>query len=194
MKLDADGTPTADEVRITDSGDVVAPDFAWSGDGYGFAWVDRTSNTPQIHFARTDPSGSALTDPIVLSTPARESAKPFVHWTSGEFAVVWDEQSGSFSEGRIARIDADGGEVADRFFFTDTPWQSESSSAAWTGRGFAAVWRDFRDGDNALYFAVGAFTGCDAALACLDTEAPEICDGLDDDCDGVADEGCEPSP
>ena len=184
------GQRVGDERRVTESHAAVSPTIAWGGDGYGLAWVDQGSARPQIWFRSLDAIGAPTSAPVPLSDANREAFHPSVHRTAVEYAVVWDEDQFAFKEGRIARLDFDGALIEPPFFFTDESWQSDEPAVAWTGGSLVAVWHDFRDLEDALYFNHGAFTGCHAGLACLEAAGDERCDGMDDDCDGVADEDC----
>jgi hypothetical protein len=208
-RVDGNGSRIGAPVRITnDSANSFSPSLAWTGTGYGLAWSDaRSGGTSNVYFARLNSLGAKVGSDVKLTSASypRYDRNPSLTWTGSEFGLVWQDfsvQSPQFRV-RFSRLNASGTRIGTDVTITGaTSGDSWMLDLAWSGAEYGLAWYDSRTGDNEVYFAsilcCGEDRDGDGAVACDDCDdlaaaahpgATEICDGLDNNCDGAIDEG-----
>ncbi len=202
-RLDATGARMGPDVLVSSAlNDIdAAPALIWTGSEYGIAWRDGRARNPEIFLARLTASGLKVGDDIRVTNDPGQSMNPSLVWTGSEYAVAWaDDRDGNF-ETYLALVDGTGVKSGpDLRVTTDTAY-SASPVLAWSGSEFAMTWRDSRPGNNEIFFARLAcncidrdgdgFPSCvesDDTRAAVHPGAVEVCDGLDNDGDGLVDE------
>ena len=208
-RVDESGSRIGTPVRLTnDAADSSSPSLAWTGTEYGIAWTDtRSGSTQNVYFARVSALGAKIGSDVKLTTasyPTYDQA-PSLTWTGSEFGVVWQEFSLTPPEYRVrfARLNASGTRIGtDVTITSNTSGDSWLLDLAWNGSEYGLAWYDARTGNNEVYFVrilccgedrdgdgVAACDDCNDLVAAAHPGATEICDGLDNDCDGAIDEG-----
>jgi hypothetical protein len=179
-RISAAGVKMGPEIRITsDPGSSVFPSIAWSGAGYGVAWLDRSVPEASVYFARLDPAGLLQGEMIQLTTTAGYVNDPVVVWTGTRYAVTWYDEADGNAEIYLALIDTLGNASAP-IRITDDPANSTEPRLAWTGTELGLLWLDSRDAPRELYFArldeTGARLSGDIALTAngVFTNAPRL--------------------
>lgn len=83
------------------------PDLAWTGDGYGAAWIESDGTTPQLRFARLDATGALVSAAVTL--PAAMPSAVELVWTGARFLVEWiDVDPGPAVRIKTLAIEKDG--------------------------------------------------------------------------------------
>jgi len=194
-RLDAQGNKIGTEVRVTDSpGSSNQISLVWTGLEYGLAWVDTRHGSPEVFFTRLDASGNKIGGDVLVGTGNR----PSLSWIGAEYGIAWDDDRDGNEEIYFARLNPQGLMVGEPLRVTTDPSESQGSILVWNGSEYALVWRDNRTGDWQVYFTrIGCAApdsdgdGAPADVDCNDLDAsvfpgaPELCDGKDNDCDGL---------
>jgi hypothetical protein len=171
------------------------------GNGYAAAWVNQEG--PQV--ALFNAAGQFLSQHTVTPLPTPGGVAIALGWTGSELMVAW-AMTTQAKEISLQRVSATGESILRdiRIPRGDT-WRKTVGDLVWTGDHFALAWdRSYEDPNKAF---VGILD-----CGCLDSDqdswsvcsgdcrdqdglsfpgSPERCDGLDNDCDGAADEGLD---
>jgi hypothetical protein len=125
--------------------------IAWSGDRYGLAWHDGRDGNSEIYFAALDAMGVKLTADVRVTNTAARSWTPSMVWTGTGFAIVYREDTSSFS-GRVnlALVDATGAGAGGTPISDVAAW-IDGPALAWNGSQLVVVWDDNRATDQELY-------------------------------------------
>ncbi|MCZ6650645.1 MAG: MopE-related protein, partial [Acidobacteria bacterium] len=195
LVLDSLGSPSGSPQAVTANAAVSAqPCLAWNGSGFGVAWTDERDLNREIYFRLVSAAGVPQgLFPTRITSDGNTSDQPVLAWTGEEFGVVWRDTRVFNAEIFFARIGADGlrPDLVDLRVSIDLGLVSRAPDLAWHGTGFAVVWDDIEVNLTRLTCdcADGDGDGVSACKDCDDTNmdvfpgAPEVCDGLNDDCD-----------
>jgi len=195
LVLDSLGSPTSGPQAVTADAAVSAqPSLVWTGSGFGVAWTDERDLNREIYFRLLSAAGipQGLL-PTRITTDGNTSDQAVLAWTGEEFGVVWRDTRVFNGEIFFARIGADGlrPDLVDLRVSIDLGLVSRAPDLARHGTGYAVVWDDIEvnltrltcdcaDGDGD---GVSACKDCDDGLGVIYPGAPQICDGLNNDCD-----------
>ena len=129
-----------------------SPDVVYNGQNYLVTWIDRRnegSESYDIYGTRVNPNGIVL-DPngICISNQSSIQSKPTVGTGNGRFFVAWqDQQIGLGSTDiKVARVTPVGTVIDTNgiAYRKSIPGCQSSSSVAFDGTNYMAVWRDAR--------------------------------------------------
>ncbi len=202
-RLDAAGTKLGGDLRITNSAGA-SENVALVSNGaiHGMAWHDYRDGVWEIYFARVDLGGAKLGADLRLTNNASTSGWPDVAWNGSEFGVFWHDQRDGVWELYERSVDTRGVPTSPETRLTFEGDGSYQPSVVWSGNGYALAWHDDRKGNFEILFNLvycctdndsDGYTrcesDCDDARASVYPGAAEICDYLDNDCDGSVDDG-----
>ncbi len=205
-RLDAAGGALGGEVRITSASGAserASLKALKSGD-FAVAWQDARSGLEAIWYGRWIGPGYAAPAGVAVSAGTAASRKPSLATTGAEMLVAWEDLRDGSGEVYVQRLSADGAALSPEVRLT-TGAGASGPSAAWHGSGLAVAYPATAGGGTARPSVVLA--GCGgpdtdqdgysfASGECNDVSAEqhpagsEVCDALDNDCNGVADETC----
>lgn len=199
-QLDPDGTEVVDDVRLTNASqnsDHAA--ISWTGSEYGIAWQDLRDGNYEIYFTLVSSSGVEIGDDARITNDGF-SMYPSMRWSGSEYGVVWQDNRDVNTEIYFGRISSTGSHIGDDLRVTQDSASSSTPDLTRTGSDFAVAWHDNRDGNSEIYFQL---IGCDCIdgdgdlyTSCNDCDdssedvnpgAVDICNSVDDDCDGTVD-------
>jgi hypothetical protein len=208
-RLDSTGAKIGSDVRVTNNLSIAEyPSLAWTGSEYGISWNDdRHGGFPnvEIYFARLDSSGTKIGSDVRVTFNASISYFPSLVWTGSEYGISWNDYRDGNDEIYFARLNSSGTKISSDERITNAALRSYSPSLVWTGSDYGVSFHDYRDGTGSdppeIYFAriaccddVDSDTYSECAGDCNDQEAAvnpgatELCDGIDNNCDGSIDE------
>jgi hypothetical protein len=201
-----DGTGIADtpEVKISTDFDGRSPAIAWTGARYAVAYA-----TGGIWLVMPAANGTLAGGPQSLSG---SSHGPYLQdnaslvWSGSELMAVWVDWNNTALGIYGRRADASGQPIGPiRQLTRDTTIPGRTPHLAANGSDYGLVWEDggsgFQrgvferlacdcvDADNDGYTLCGG--DCDDARPGFNPDAPEICDGEDENCNGTADDGLQ---
>jgi hypothetical protein len=197
-RIDSLGHEIGTERRVTNSaGGSEMSSIVWTGTTFGATWHDSRDGNWEIYFARLLSDGSRIGSDLRITNDTATSGYPDLIWTGGDFGIFWhDNRSGTW-ELFQAVINPEGVKVGGDAALTNDPAGSYAVSAKWTGTEYGLAWHDDREGNFEIYFTRAAccadldsdgVNSC--AVDCDDADpntypgAPEINDGVDNQCPG----------
>ncbi len=195
--LDQYGSRMGSERRITiDPAISTIPVLAWTGSGFGIAWMDSRDGDYQVYFTRLDALGNKIGSDQRVSFGSPSSLWPGLIWNGTEYGLSWNGNGSGNQELYFARFDSSGTKIGSDVRVTNDPAPSVAPIACWNGLDYGMAWLNSRGGSQALYFTT---VGCcndldlDGSNDCHDCDdgdpatlpgADQICgDGLNNDCD-----------
>ena len=212
-RLDAAGQPLEAPHRVSDPTSEVGllSHLVSVGSGFALAWTDdRNSGVVgpflDVYFNQLDGTGTPLgADVRVTPADAFRSAYPSLVWTGSEFGVAWAdarELDTHNMEIYFASLDAAGHRIGDApLNVTNDTAASWWPSLAWTGDGYRLVWAmaspNYPYGGTPMSLAIACGSAdrdgdgfampsdCNDARRDVHPGAVEICDALDNDCNGL---------
>jgi hypothetical protein len=197
-RLDSSGNKISSDIRVTDDPyESWDPSLVWTGSEYGISWFNYQGSSWYVYFARFDSLGNKIGSNIRVTDDPKVSWSPSLVWSGSEYGVSWHDYSDGNEEIYLARLDSYGNKTGIDVRLTSNPAISSYPSLVWTGKQYGVSWQDSRDGNYEIYSARIGCCGNDADMdgygACFDCndndstvypEAPEINDGIDNQCLG----------
>ena len=170
------------------------PTITWNGAGYGVAWEDQRDGNREVYFVRLDSFGSQLGNVTRITDDSATSSEPRLTWNGTEYGLLWASNSNL----QLLRVDSFGSPI-EGVMVVASPARSRST-LLWSGADYGIVWE--RDAsDHAVMFSrLGCncvdqdLDGISRCNDCDDTNddvfpgADEVCNNIDDNCNGLIDE------
>jgi hypothetical protein len=178
------------------------PSTLWNGSEFAISWYDLMPGNSEIYFTRVDEAGSQIGGNVRVTNNSSSSAVPHLAWTGTEYGVTWYDLRQNNWEIFFARLDAAGAKIGSDIRVSNNNSLSEYPVVAWDGAEYGIFWQDQRDGNYEIYFSAvkccgndvdsdgwGACDDCDDRIDYINPGETEVCDGMDNNCDTVIDEG-----
>lgn len=200
-QLDSSGIEIVNDTRITsNSSSSEYPDICWTGNEYGIVWYDLRDTNNEIYFTRVSNSGMEIGDDVRVTSNDQSSIYPSIAWTGSEYGIAWQDSRDGNPEIYYGRISSTGSRLGSDLRVTRDSSNSYNPDIARTGTDFGIAWHDNRDGNSEIYFQrVGcncidadsdlytSCNDCNDSNASINPGAVDICNSIDDDCDGTVD-------
>jgi hypothetical protein len=202
-RLDAVGNKIGTDVRVTSTTiDSNLPSLAWTGSEYGVAWEAYPEVAAEIYFARLDAAGSRIGDEVRITSALESSHDASLVWTGAEYGLAWWDLREGDGDNYFARIDAAGDKLGNDVRLTygssGSGPRGTAPSLVWVGTEYGIAWDDRRDDNHGaeIYFAriacdcfdsdgdgaTDCGSDCDDTDATVYPGAPQLCDGINNDC------------
>jgi len=203
VRLDASGARIGAETLVSTVPDDIdaAPSLTWTGSEYGIVWRDQRMGNPEIFLARLTATGVKIGDDTRVTTDPGRSDLPSVVWTGSQYGISFVDDREGNNEVYLSLVDGTGVKAGPDLRVTSTPGYSGDVALTWTGNEFGVAWREPVLGNNEVFFTRLAcncvdrdgdgFPVCsesDDTRASVHPGAVEICDGLDNNGNGLVDE------
>jgi hypothetical protein len=143
-RVSAEGVEIGNESVVTSTGvPSRRPCLVWNGTGYAVAYTEGSGGGRHIVLSRFDAAGGPVGGPTtVTNLQTASTARPWIVWTGGEYAVTWSDQRVGNGEIYLARIDAAGNRIGDEVRWTDSPADSTTPRMVWTGTEYGLAWSE----------------------------------------------------
>jgi len=150
--------------RAISSGQVAsswAPGIAWNGNTFGLLWLG-SEESSTLRFREVTPDGQPAGPEVDLGV---YGLRWHLAWAGDRYLVTWDTDDGTGTGYDPWRLSlARDGTILDPPAPIERAEERQfEATAAWTGNGYVAAWRDYR-GDRFHVRAVGLGCGCAADL------------------------------
>ncbi|MBX5483833.1 MAG: hypothetical protein IRZ16_18585 [Myxococcaceae bacterium] len=158
-RLSAKGELVGPEVRVTQTqSDAAWPDLTWNGAGWALVWQDDRDGDVEVYFARLNAIGQKLGSDVRITQAPGFSGYASIDWNGYQYGLSWQDDR---SEGRpaiyYAAVNAQGIKNGSDQKISSGTGNSTFTTALWNGSTYGFAWRDDRDGNTELYFAL---VGC----------------------------------
>jgi MYXO-CTERM domain-containing protein len=192
-RMDSQGTIVdPDGFAITNgSAAEQTPALAYNGTDTLVVWTDYSNGTADIFGARVDADGTVVGDPFAISSADGDQAEPAVAYAAPNWVVAWTDARADIgaSDVYMTEVDAEG---------TVSDEEEEVSDERYTENKVATA----AGPAQTTLIAYGTVSGATARVKiriaspeCLQSSIFDTtCDGIDDDCDGTADDNFIPVP
>ncbi|ANM29074.1 hypothetical protein ABI59_04890 [Acidobacteria bacterium Mor1] len=195
--VDLDGVVLSPRRQLTDgTGPASNPALSWSIGEWVVAWEDRTDPMPAVFVGRFDLGGFPIGDATRASLVGVSAVQPDLNWSGGEIFLTYaDDQAGTWrirgARRSPALIELGGTEdlgPASALAGPGTAWNGSNLAALWVSAGELRFLRidcdcSIADVDGDGISSCGG--DCDDTNASTYPDAPEVCDGLNNDCRSV---------
>jgi hypothetical protein len=108
-RFDSSGSEVGSEAAVT-SGAVDARDpcIAWTGSGFGAAWIDDRGGETHVHTTLLDADGLALAPAEDVSGPGGNGADPDLSWSGSVLGITWQDDRHGDDEVFFAAVSFEG--------------------------------------------------------------------------------------
>jgi hypothetical protein len=161
-RLDTDGALVGSVLDVTDTVTSMSesPALTWTGSEFVVAWRDNRLTDTDVFIARISATGALASSEIQVTGGTTSCHVPDIAWSGSELGLVWgDDQWDYYYDLAFQRIAADGTPIGSPTRLTSTGNWSYYPAIAWSGSQYGLAWRDDRDGNRDVWFAVLDPTG-----------------------------------
>jgi hypothetical protein len=195
-RFDRFGSMLGPEVQLTvDSEPSWNRLLLWTGADVTIFYTDGQVGAGSVKMLRATPSGTILTGPMTAVSVDNRGFQINAAWTGDEYGLTYTSGSTLF----LRRLDTTGATLGTDFTLA---MDATDTSLLWTGEEFAVAYSATAGEPNTDIFFTRVGCDCvdldgDTVSSCFDCDDgdpdrfpgnPEVCDGVDNDCDKVVDE------
>lgn len=197
--------PLTDEIRVDPAtGQPSSPMIVWTGAFWLVAWVDEGSGGGDIRVVNLDADGLPSGPSVVLGSDPGPATRPAALFTGQETIIGWLEGFSGDVRAYVTRLNGSGGTLEEAVEVAGPGSLSGPAGIAWDGDGLRLSWLNgagsvvvqelFCCGDLDVDGHDRCSGDCNDGDETRNPEAVEICNGIDDDCNGVVDDAVEGCP
>jgi len=208
-KLDSSGDNLTGDIAVEDilEGTSSYPDIDIdSSNNLHVVWTDNRTGSWKIYYTKLDNNGTTLIDDMSISTGTGAEFPRIAVNGSGYVNIVWNDDKSATNTDEAVFYAAllDGTVTVNPIQLTDQSFSYFPDIALKNDSYPAISFVDNRDGNFEIYYMSSEDDGdgdnyttwpgpnqdCNDNNALINPGATEVCDGVDNDCDGQVDEGC----
>jgi len=129
------------------------PCLAWTGSTLGAAWMDGRDGNEEIYFRPVAPAARTLGPEVRLTDSANWDYQPQLVWNGSNFGLLWMHERKEKRDVYFIRLSESGGKIGSPVRIVNQAMIEKPTRLAWTGRGYGAVWTDYRPGNPEIFFS-----------------------------------------
>jgi parallel beta-helix repeat protein len=204
VTLDSEGRPVGPVTRLSNGEYNDYPTrILWTGGEFAVFWTTEDGVRSQVFLSHLDPSGTRTAPDVLLTEGVGSILVADVAWVEPEYGYILNEWLGDETRQTFIRSSATGVPIGSPLEINAVRHVNHMR-LRWNGQGFAIAYNagvDRTSSHDVFWQSIGC--DCtdedgDGATLCRDCNdadpsiyptAPEQCNGVDDNCDGVIDDG-----
>lgn len=140
QRLSVDGTVLGTAVQPIPSSSAYLSSFAWNGAEYGFLFLDWSSESWRLRFARVSRDGNLLAPSASISDAAIYPWAGRIVASGRDWGIVWTDSRTGVDQVYFTRFSPTGAKVGNDTQVSSSALGSSNPALAWSGSGYGVVY------------------------------------------------------